>query len=73
MKTKQDITREVVKELVKGFKKHGKPITSQSLKPILLHHITPEIGIEEMTDYLSSKEGKQLWHSLLRAELKKVS
>ena len=73
MKTKQNITREVVKELVKWFVKHRKPITSRSLKPILEHHFTPEIGIEEMTNYLSSKEGKRLWHSAMRAELKKVS
>ena len=71
MTTKQTITKEIVKEAVQWLLKHkGKPITPRSLKPILERHITPEIGIEEMTDYLSSREGRRVWHSAMRAELK---
>ena len=70
MTSRQALVREIVKDLVKWFVKHRKPITSRSLRPILERHITPEIGIEEMTDYLSSKEGRRVWHSAMRAELK---
>ena len=71
MTTRQALVQEIVKDLVKWFVKHRKPITSRSLRPILERHITPEMGIKEMTDYLSSKEGRRVWHSAMRAELKK--
>ena len=72
MTMQQALVREIVKELVKWFIKHRKPITSRSLKPILEKYVTLEIGIEELTDYLSSKEGRQAFHSAMRAELKDV-
>ena len=70
MKTRQIITKEVGKELIRWFIKHRQPITPRSLKPILLKHITPEIGIEAMTNYLLSKEGRRVWHKAMRDELK---
>ena len=68
--TKQAITREVAREVFKWFLKYRKDITSRSLRPILLKHLTPETGIEEMTDYLESEGGRRVWHKAMRDELK---
>jgi len=68
--TKQAIARKMSKDAVKWFLKHRKPITRSSLKPILVKHLTPEIGIEEMTDFLLTPKGQRVWHKAMRDELK---
>ena len=70
MTSRQALVQEITKDLVKWFLKHRKPITSRSLKPILERHIATQQGVEEMTDYLSSKAGEQVFHLAIEAELK---
>ena len=72
MTPQQSLVQEIVRDLVKWFVKYRKPITSRSLKPILERHIATQQGVEEMTDYLSSKAGRQAFHLALRTELKTV-
>ena len=70
MKTKQDITREIVKDVVLWFVEHKKPLTSRSLKPIIERYITSEVGVKEITNYMSSKEGIRVWHSVMLSSKK---
>ena len=70
MTSRQALVQKIVKDLVKWFVKHRKPITSRSLKPILERHIATQEGVEEMVDYLSSKDGKSAFHLAIETELK---
>ncbi len=70
MTSRQALVREITKDLVKWFLKHRKPITRRSLKPILERYIDTQQGVNEMTDYLSSKAGGRAFHLALRTELK---